>query len=108
MIFGRHQNELDDAMKEIHEAGGDVLGLTAEVSSPEDIQRVFGEFDRQMQKLDILINNAAPGYVSITEGGYRAWDYILKTNLLGYVAMTHEAVECVKAIGWGTSSISVR
>jgi NADP-dependent 3-hydroxy acid dehydrogenase YdfG len=101
MIFGRHQNDLDEALKDIGETGGEVLGLTADVSDPEDIQRVFKEFDRQMDKLDILINNAALGYGSITEGGYPEWNYILKTNLLGYMAMTHEAVERMKASGSG-------
>jgi NADP-dependent 3-hydroxy acid dehydrogenase YdfG len=35
------------------------------------------------------------------EGGYREWEYILKTNLLGYMAIAHEAVERMKASGWG-------
>lgn len=101
MIFGRHQDDLDEALKDIRAAGGEVLGLTADVSDPEDIQHVFQEFDRQMEKLDILINNAALGYGPITDGGYPEWEYILKTNLLGYMAMTHEAVERMKASGWG-------
>jgi NADP-dependent 3-hydroxy acid dehydrogenase YdfG len=101
MIFGRHRDDLDEALKDIRAAGGEVLGLTADVSDPEDIQRVFQEFDRQMEKLDILINNAALGYGGITEGGYPEWEYILKTNLLGYMAMTHEAVERMKANGCG-------
>lgn len=101
MIFGRHEQELDDAMNDIRQAGGEVLGLTADVADPEDVQRVFQEFDKQMDKLDILINNAALGYGAITEGGYAEWEYILKTNLLGYMAMSHEAVERMKASGWG-------
>ncbi len=101
MVFGRHQDDLDEALKDIRAAGGEVLGLTADVSDPEDIQHVFQEFDRQMEKLDILINNAALGYGPITDGGYPEWEYILKTNLLGYMAMTHEAVERMKANGWG-------
>lgn len=101
MIFGRHQNDLDEAMKGIRAAGGEVLGLTADVSDPEDIQRVFRQFDKQMDKLDILVNNAALGYGSVMEGGYPEWEYILKTNLLGYMAMSHEAVERMKANGWG-------
>src|ERR687889_616299 len=48
MVFGRHQDDLDEALKDIRAAGGEVLGLTADVSDPEDIQRVFKEFDRQM------------------------------------------------------------
>lgn len=101
MIFGRHEQELNDAMNDIRAAGGDVLGLTADVTDPAEIQRVFQEFDRQMDKLDILVNNAALGYGGIEEGGYPEWEYILKTNLLGYMAMTHEAVERMKASGWG-------
>jgi NADP-dependent 3-hydroxy acid dehydrogenase YdfG len=101
MIFGRHEHELHDAMNDIREAGGDVLGLTADVSNPEDVQRIFKEFDQQMDKLDILINNAALGYGSVMEGGYPEWEYILKTNLLGYMAMSHEAAERMKANGWG-------
>jgi NADP-dependent 3-hydroxy acid dehydrogenase YdfG len=101
MIFGRHQDDLNEAVKDIREAGGEVLGLTADVSDPEDIRRVFQEFDGQMDRLDILINNAALGYGSVMEGGYPEWEYILKTNLLGYMAMTNEAVERMKANGWG-------
>jgi NADP-dependent 3-hydroxy acid dehydrogenase YdfG len=101
MIFGRHEQELNDAMDDIRQAGGEVLGLTADVTDPQEIQRVFKEFDKQMDQLDILINNAALGYGAITEGDYPEWEYILKTNLLGYMAMTHEAVERMKASGWG-------
>ena len=101
MIFGRHQDDLDEAMKDIRQTGGEVLGLTADVSDPEDIQRVFRQFDQQMDRLDILINNAALGYGSVMEGGYPEWEYILKTNLLGYMAMSHEAAERMKANGWG-------
>jgi NADP-dependent 3-hydroxy acid dehydrogenase YdfG len=101
MIFGRHRDDLDEAMKDIREAGGEVLGLTADVSDPEDIQRVFREFDQQLDRLDILINNAALGYGSVMEGGYPEWEYILKTNLLGYMAMSHQAAERMKANGWG-------
>jgi NADP-dependent 3-hydroxy acid dehydrogenase YdfG len=101
MIFGRHEQELHDAMNDIRQAGGEVLGLSADVTDPQTIQRVFKEFDQQMDKLDILINNAALGYGSVMEGGYPEWEYILKTNLLGYMAMTNEAVERMKANGWG-------
>lgn len=101
MIFGREQNDLDEAMKDVREAGGEVLGLTADVADPSDILRVFEEFDGQMDRLDILINNAALAYQSVMEGGYEDWQYIVNTNLLGYMAMTHEAVKRMKANGWG-------
>ena len=96
MIFGRHEQELQDAMKDIQAAGGEVHGLTADTSDPEDVQRVFREVDRQMEQLDILVNNAALGYNSVMEGNYQEWEYIVKTNLLGYMAMAHEAIARMK------------
>ena len=101
MIFGRHEQELNDAVNDIRRAGGEVVGLTADTASPEDIKRVFQEVDRQMGQLDILVNNAALGYNSITEGDYAEWEYIVRTNLLGYMAIAHEAIERMKANGWG-------
>jgi NADP-dependent 3-hydroxy acid dehydrogenase YdfG len=101
MIFGRHEQELGEAMQDIQSAGRDVWGLTADASDPEDIQRVFGEVDKQMDHLDILINNAALGYNSIMEGSYEEWQYIVKTNLLGYMAMAHEAIQRMKDRGEG-------
>src|SRR5512138_3923953 len=68
MIFGRHDQELNDALKDMQQAGEEVFGLTADTANLEDIQRVFKEVDRQMGKLDVLINNAALGYNSIMEG----------------------------------------
>lgn len=101
MIFGRHKQELNDAMNDIRETGGEVIGLTADAADPEDIRRVFKEVDREMERLDILINNAALGYGSVTEGGYQDWQYIVNTNLMGYMAMAHEAIERMKAHGEG-------
>ena len=101
MIFGRHEQELNEAVNDIRRAGGDVLGLTADTADPEDIRRVFQEVDRQLGQLDILINNAALGYNSVMEGTYQEWQYIVNTNLLGYMAIAHEAIERMKANGWG-------
>lgn len=101
MIFGRHEEELMDAMKDIQMVGGDVFGLTADTADLQDIQRVFKEVDREMDHLDVLINNAALGYKSVMEGEYADWQYILQTNLLGYMAIAHEAIERMKAHGGG-------
>ena len=58
MIFGRHEQELKDAIHDIQATGGTVSGFTADTSNPDDIRRVFKEVDREMGQLDILINNA--------------------------------------------------
>jgi NADP-dependent 3-hydroxy acid dehydrogenase YdfG len=114
MIFGRHEKELDDAMRDIKDTGGSVSGTVADTSNPKDIKRVFQEVDKQLGNLDVLINNAALGYKSVMEGEYEDWSYIVNTNLLGYMAMAHEAIERMKSkkqghiINVGSMSADVR
>ena len=103
IIFGRHKQELNDTISDFQKAGLEdkVNGLVADVSVKDDIQKVFKKADQLLQSLDILVNNAAVSYQSIMEGNFADWQYVINTNLLGYMACTHEAVERMKARGEG-------
>src|SRR5438045_2209519 len=57
--FGRHQPELEDAMRDFREVSDQVYGTLADTSRLEDIRRVFDEADQKLGALDIFINNAA-------------------------------------------------
>lgn len=98
MIFGRHRQPLDETMEAINrlDIETDCFGMTADVADPKDIKRVFDIVDSQFRNLDILINNAALPYESIMEGTYQDWQYIINTNLLGYMACCNEAVKRMK------------
>jgi short-subunit dehydrogenase len=48
-----------------------------------------------------LINNAALGYGSVTEGSYQDISYIVQTNLIGYLACTQHAVKRMIEAGKG-------
>src|ERR1043165_477783 len=96
MIFGRHEQELNDAMRDIKATGGSIFGLVADTSNPDDITRVFQQVEQELGNLDILINNAALGGGSIMEGQYKDWSYIVNANLIGYMNMAHEAIKRMK------------
>jgi NAD(P)-dependent dehydrogenase (short-subunit alcohol dehydrogenase family) len=98
LIFGRHEQELNDAMNDFQKAGvgGQVRGLTADCSIDSEIKKVFREADNLFDSLDVLINNAALGYKNIMDGEYQDWQYIINTNLLGYMACAHEAIKRMK------------
>lgn len=96
LIFGRGEKELNDALKDIKAAGGNVIGLTADASKKEDVERVFSKVDSELGDLDILINNAALGAEAIAEMSYDDQEYIVKTNLLGYMTIAHEALKRMK------------
>jgi NADP-dependent 3-hydroxy acid dehydrogenase YdfG len=103
LLFGRHERELNDTLNDFKKNGiaDKVKGMIADSSNAGDITKVFEEADRHFKKLDVLINNAALGYKDIMKGGYPDWQYIINTNLLGYLACAHEAVKRMKAEGAG-------
>lgn len=95
MIFGRHKEPLDETMAAIMllETETECFGMQADVAEQKDINMVFDKVDSQFGGLDILINNAALPYDSIMKGTYQDWQYLIHTNLLGYMACSHEAVK---------------
>jgi NADP-dependent 3-hydroxy acid dehydrogenase YdfG len=100
-IFGRHEPELNDALADLHQVSEDVSGITADVSKQEDINRVFSEAGKQLETIDILINNAALAADSVVDGTFKDIEYVVSTNLLGYMACAHEAIELMKKQGHG-------
>ena len=54
-ITGRREPELASAVKEI---GRNVTGIPGDVSSPDDLDRLFAQIKREKGKLDIVFANA--------------------------------------------------
>lgn len=102
-IVGRHQKELDDAVKDFKEftSQGQISGITGDLSVQDDIERIFKQAEVEFDGLDILINNAALPFEGITSGNAADWEYIIKSNLLGYISCAREAVDRMKIKGSG-------
>jgi NADP-dependent 3-hydroxy acid dehydrogenase YdfG len=116
IMVGQGSQHLTDALQSIIQqaANAEVYPVLADLATSEGISRVFEEVDARFNQLDILINNAALAYQSVTEGNYQEWEYVVKTNLLGYLACSHEAVTRMKAnkkghiVNIGSMSADVR
>ncbi len=103
-IFGREEQALQEALSDLRgqaQSGGEVHGLTADQSKPEDVTRVFQEAEQRLGGVDILVNNAAQAAGSILDSDYSKWAYVVQTNVLGYMACCREAVDRMKARGGG-------
>lgn len=101
LVCGRHQRELDDAMADLRKAGGEARGMTADLSRREDAARLFAEADRLLGRVDILVNNAALGAGGIGDESEDDWEYVIRTNLIGYLACAREAIARMRAAGAG-------
>ena len=113
-ICARSQETLEATATEIRQdTGADVLAVTADVSQPQDVQRLVEAVVEQFGGLDILINNAggppAGTFDTIPEEAYQG---ALELNLLSTVNLCRAAVPIMKEHGWGRvinmTSISVK
>ena len=95
LIFGRHEDALQEAVRagqDAADAGGEVHGVTADLTQPDDIARVFAEADDRFGQLDVLVNNAGVAKAKLEEGAWDDWQQTVTTNLTGLIACTHHAL----------------
>jgi NAD(P)-dependent dehydrogenase (short-subunit alcohol dehydrogenase family) len=95
-----------DAMKEteaaVRDAGGDVLAIACDVSSPEQVEAAVTQVVERFGKLDIAFNNAGVENKAtpLHEIELEEWDRILDINLRGtFVCMKHEIAQMVRQGG---------
>jgi NADP-dependent 3-hydroxy acid dehydrogenase YdfG len=93
IVFGRDQPLLDEALLEMQKAGTTGDGLMADQSDLAGVRQVMKHVAAKWDTLDFLINNAGVGGGSLLGDDEETWDYIARTNLVGYVTCSRYAVE---------------
>ncbi|MEX0652761.1 MAG: SDR family oxidoreductase [Phycisphaeraceae bacterium] len=101
LIFGRHEKELNDALQAMEDCQERVVGLTADVTREDDVDRVFQTVDEQLEGLDILINNAGIGGGGIDQSSPEQYRHVIETDVLGYLACAHRALPRLREQGGG-------
>jgi NAD(P)-dependent dehydrogenase (short-subunit alcohol dehydrogenase family) len=71
---------------ELRRDGGDAVFIQADVTSPQDVQRLMADARSWGGHIDVLFNNAGigpPADLKVTEIAEDAWNQILAVNLTG-------------------------
>jgi NAD(P)-dependent dehydrogenase (short-subunit alcohol dehydrogenase family) len=100
LIFGRHEPELRDALRD-GQAVGEVTGLTADQARADDVRQVFNDVDRRLGSVDILVNNAAIPGGSVISDDFDQIGYTMASNFFGYLACAREAITRMRSSGGG-------
>jgi 3-oxoacyl-[acyl-carrier protein] reductase len=105
------QAEIDDVVAEITAAGGNALGIFADVGIWDDCQRVVSDTIAAFGGLDILVNNAGKSGRYVGTGGQRRIPFfeanvagfceVMETNVNGPFLMARAATPHMIQAGWG-------
>jgi gluconate 5-dehydrogenase len=91
-ILARRPEWLDPAERHLSDRGIDVLGVQADVTDPEQVERAVGAAADRFGHIDILVNNAGTAWgAPVLEMPLERWRQVLETNLTGTLLVTQAA-----------------
>jgi len=94
----------DDALNEVRSSFQNVGVIRADVSDPDDVDRLFDTALERLGGLDILLNNAgiAGPTAAVEEVELDDWRQTMDINITGQFLCTKRAVPHIKAAGGGS------
>ena len=104
-----HSNkaEADKVVEEIKKMGRKTFSVQADVSSVDEVIKMFAQLKKNFGGLDILVNNAGVCHFSPLETmTEEEWNKTLDINLKGQFLCAREAVKLMKAKGGKIINIS--
>ncbi len=114
VVAARTVSEIDAVAREVRDAGGRAVAVTADVADEKQCDRLMQEAAAQFGKVDILVNNAGEyGPVKpIEEITPAEWDRVVAVHLRGSYLLTRLALPGMYARGSGVilniSSLSAK
>ena len=104
VICGRDTKAVENAVANLKKntPAGKVAGHAADVSSSDQVKKLFEFSDGELGGLDILVNNAGLGiFRAVAELTIEEWDRVIGTNLSGAFYCSHEALQRFEKAGGG-------
>ena len=102
-LVSRSRSHLDEITAEIAAAGGEAIGIPADVGSPQSVAALKSEVESRLGVPSVLIN--AAGVFGPIELAWKtnpeAWIETLMVNTVGPYLTTRAFVESMIAGGWG-------
>lgn len=93
ILVARSKELLNNVSQKLKEHGVEILTVPADLTKPEEVEKVFESLKASFNKLDILVNNAGRGIFNYIENGSpKEWKEVIDLNLTGLIHCTHLAV----------------
>jgi len=100
--YRKRADEAKATVAAIKEAGGEAEAFKADVSEPDEVEKLFTSIEESMGSVEILVNNAGWGLLAPFHGvNDELWDRHIRVNLGGAYYCTRRALPRMLKAGWG-------
>jgi len=100
VLCSRNESGLQEAVAQIEESGGTARGVVADVSSPEDVERLAASAIEEFGSVNTWVNNAGVSfYGRLTEVALEDMRQLFEVNFWGMVHGARAAVPRLRATG---------
>ncbi len=92
--------DAEAVVAEVKSAGGEAIGVKADVADPADVERLFAETLKEFDRVDVVVNNA--GIMPLSPIGIsdvEVFDRVINTNLRGAFLVLAQAAQHVASGG---------
>ncbi len=101
--YSRNQKPAEEVAAQVEALGRRALLVQANVSKPEDIQRMFAAIETTFGGLDILVSNAASGFNRpVLQQKVSGWEYTFDVNTRALLLLAQKAVPLMEKRGGGS------
>ncbi len=102
VLCGRRKEKINETVNAIWESGGGGLAVQADVSQPDDVDRVVKTALETYPRVDILVNNAGIGGGGpIHKHDISQWNRVMDVNLRGAFLMSKAVLPLMRSQGSG-------
>ncbi len=100
--YRKREEEARETVRMVREAGGEAEAFKADVSVPEEVERMFNEVESVFGPVEVLVNNAGWGFFTpVAVMDYSLWRRHIAVNLDGVFLCTRRALPSMVRRGWG-------
>ena len=106
--YSRAEDQAEAVAAEVRAAGRRAIAVQADVSKPDDVERLFAATDGQLGPVDALVNNAGISVeVPVADHQVETIRRIIDTNLLGPMLTTRQAIRRMSTARGGKGGVIV-
>ena len=100
-VLSRKQDRIDEACAEIEKAGGQALGISADVTSEDDLLEAIRQVDERWGRLELVVANAGANgvFAPLDDLTLDEWNHTLATNLTSTFLTTKASLPLLKRQG---------